>query len=273
MNKSKMFWLGAVCAAMISMHALGQNSCVNPDSASAQICINMVRAGFGLGGGVQETRIDLEVHFFNSYPGSKPPDFYQVRFSETNNAAGLAYVRQDKTGKGFDGDWKTTQPYIPGVEGPPYLIQVQWCFNGVVFSSSTCGPWANVTYTPPPPQYIAPPTGHAQPGSSPGGSDKRANPGQAPPAGPDLAEVKRPCVQGYVWRQVVTNDYVCVTPQTRDQAWRNENLTSHTEKHENRMKNLRLADATSSLLAILCATAVRAQDHRMVQIGFVEPTR
>jgi hypothetical protein len=27
------------------------------------------------------------------------------------------------------------------------------------------------------------------------------------------------CMQGYVWREATRNDYVCVTPQTRQQAW------------------------------------------------------
>jgi hypothetical protein len=27
------------------------------------------------------------------------------------------------------------------------------------------------------------------------------------------------CIQGYVWREAVQNDHVCVTPQTRQRAW------------------------------------------------------
>jgi hypothetical protein len=27
------------------------------------------------------------------------------------------------------------------------------------------------------------------------------------------------CAQGYVWREAAPNDYVCVTPQARQQAW------------------------------------------------------
>ncbi|MFO1109366.1 MAG: hypothetical protein U1E61_09305 [Bradyrhizobium sp.] len=27
------------------------------------------------------------------------------------------------------------------------------------------------------------------------------------------------CAQGYVWREATPNDYVCVTPQARQQAW------------------------------------------------------
>lgn len=27
------------------------------------------------------------------------------------------------------------------------------------------------------------------------------------------------CMQGYVWREATRGDYVCVTPQTRQQAW------------------------------------------------------
>src|SRR3954451_10661479 len=28
------------------------------------------------------------------------------------------------------------------------------------------------------------------------------------------------CVQGYVWREAVEGDHVCVTPTTRQQAWK-----------------------------------------------------
>ena len=27
------------------------------------------------------------------------------------------------------------------------------------------------------------------------------------------------CIQGYVWREATRDDHVCVTPQTRQQAW------------------------------------------------------
>jgi hypothetical protein len=217
MIKSRFLGVIAVFAASTSIGAIGQNSCVNTDSASSAICINMVRAGFGLGGGPQETKITIEAHFIDTYSGGSEPDFFQVRFSESTNSAGLVFIRQDKTGKGWDGDWKITQPYLPGVEGPPYLIQVQSC-NKSPLAHAACSLWGNVNYTPPPPQYIAPPTGKAQPGSNPDSSNKHADPKQAPPAGPNLAESPRPCLPGFVWRQAVAMDYVCVTPQTRAQA-------------------------------------------------------
>jgi hypothetical protein len=233
MSGSHSLWLAAVCIAMAPMSAVAQSPCVNPDSAQSLICINSVQASFALGGNGEETKITLFVHFFYTSPGATVPDFFQVRFSQTSSGGGtwggtadykgFTLVGQDKIekGKGTNGieaNWKSTQPYAPGVEGPPYLIQVQECKNGGPFSHSNCNSWANVTYTPPPPQYIAPPTGHAAPGSSPGSSDKHANPRPAPPAAPNLAESKRPCIQGYVWRQAVAMDYVCVTPQTREQA-------------------------------------------------------
>jgi hypothetical protein len=33
------------------------------------------------------------------------------------------------------------------------------------------------------------------------------------------ASAQAKCLQGYVWREAVAKDYVCVTPQTRQQAW------------------------------------------------------
>jgi hypothetical protein len=32
------------------------------------------------------------------------------------------------------------------------------------------------------------------------------------------------CTQGYVWREATRGDYVCVTPQTRRQAWNDNAL-------------------------------------------------
>jgi hypothetical protein len=49
-------------------------------------------------------------------------------------------------------------------------------------------------------------------------TNMHAAPRPAPPQGPDLAKVPRPCLQGFVWRQAVAMDYVCVTSQTRAQA-------------------------------------------------------
>jgi hypothetical protein len=179
----------------------------------------MVTATFGAPG-TPDARVTLWAHFINTAETSGgEPDFYQVRFSETTNSDGLINISQDSVvGKSWNGDWKVTHPYLPGVEGPPYLIQVQWCYNGSLGHGAVCGPWANVNYTPPPPHYIAPPTGKAQPGSNSDSSNKHADPKQAPPAAPNLAEAPRPCLPGFVWRQAVAMDYVCVTPQTRAQA-------------------------------------------------------
>jgi len=228
MYKIRTFWVGVVCAAMASLGALGQSTpsrpappsvCVNTDSANSDICLTMVTASFDAPG-TPYAKVTLWVHFINTAETSgTEPDFYQVRFSETTNDGGLTYISQDSVvGKSWSGDWKVTHPYLPGVEGPPYLIQVQMCNNGGINGGALCYRWANVTYTPPTPQYIAPPTGRTSPGSGPNATNHHATPNQAPPAPPNMAEVPRPCIQGYVWRQVVTNDYVCVTPQTRDQA-------------------------------------------------------
>lgn len=69
------------------------------------------------------------------------------------------------------------------------------------------------------------PAGDAQPdtrGAQAGsarGPDSRVGPtGGA--YGPDT------CVQGYVWREAVPDDHVCVTPETRDQAWEDNGLAS-----------------------------------------------
>lgn len=37
--------------------------------------------------------------------------------------------------------------------------------------------------------------------------------------GAPQAQAQARCLQGYVWREATQNDYVCVTPQTRQQAW------------------------------------------------------
>lgn len=34
------------------------------------------------------------------------------------------------------------------------------------------------------------------------------------------------CIEGYVWRQAVSDDYVCVTPATRSQAWEDNSLAA-----------------------------------------------
>jgi hypothetical protein len=33
------------------------------------------------------------------------------------------------------------------------------------------------------------------------------------------ASAQARCIQGYVWREATRDDHVCVTPQTRQQAW------------------------------------------------------
>ena len=34
------------------------------------------------------------------------------------------------------------------------------------------------------------------------------------------------CLQGFVWREVVPSDHVCVPPETRDQVWQDNRLAA-----------------------------------------------
>jgi hypothetical protein len=73
------------------------------------------------------------------------------------------------------------------------------------------------------------PAQHARPGQQPGGGGgggEEPTTGTSPPPtrtpppptkvggayGPDT------CIQGYVWREAIPGDHVCVTPEVRDQA-------------------------------------------------------
>jgi len=204
----------------IGLAAPAQNSCLNPDVSPSRICINSIQAGFLLGGtNGEETKITLNIHFLDTNTASgTEPDFFQVRFSQTA-AGGMQFIRQDKTWKGWEGIWKTTQPYIPGTVGPPYLIQVQRCYK-LVLSPASCLPWANVTYTPPPPGYVAPPTRqmHAAPSGAAPSNSPALSPNGTPRAQPgNAANPTVNCKPGFVWRQANAQDHVCVTPQMRTQ--------------------------------------------------------
>jgi hypothetical protein len=64
-------------------------------------------------------------------------------------------------------------------------------------------------------------TGSSSNGETPGGS--KNNGGNY---GPDT------CVQGYVWREAVQDDHVCVTPETREQAWQDNALADSRRIHK-----------------------------------------
>ena len=64
-----------------------------------------------------------------------------------------------------------------------YTLKVQGC-NRPFIGSSTCTPWEEARFIPPPPQ----------------------------PFGPDT------CASGFVWRDAFAGDHVCVQPQVRDQV-------------------------------------------------------
>jgi hypothetical protein len=55
-------------------------------------------------------------------------------------------------------------------------------------------------------------------GGTDGGGTVRTSPSPSPP--PDT------CIQGYVWREAISGDHVCVTPQARDQAAEDNRLAN-----------------------------------------------
>jgi hypothetical protein len=77
-------------------------------------------------------------------------------------------------------------------EGTRYTVKVQGC-NRNIFGKSSCTPWSEDSIV----TRIA-------------GSDPRPRPDT--------------CKQGFVWREARPQDHVCVTPQTRSQAARDNQL-------------------------------------------------
>jgi hypothetical protein len=150
MNKYATLCVSLLCLLLMPLGALAQNQCMNQDTTSSNICINSVRAEYQQGKGVNETKIKLEGHFVAINTGQPTPDFWQVRFSQTTGK-GMTFIHQDKIGgKSTEQTWETTQAYLPGAEGPPYSIAVQYC-NNFPLGPAMCSKWATVTYTPRPP--------------------------------------------------------------------------------------------------------------------------
>ena len=194
------FCVVMILTATVSTAALAQGGCLNSDVNNSQVCINNIEVSFPPVPAGQAPNVTLNVHFFAIQAGyggfSQPaPDFFQVRFSHTAIGNGLAFVREDKvTGKSWSHGWLITEPWAPGVEGPPYFFQVERCYNNAL-APADCFGWASLTYMPG--QGVAPQS--AQPASA-----------SPPPPGT--------CKQGFVWRQVDPGDHVCVTPQSRQQV-------------------------------------------------------
>ncbi|HZN20780.1 MAG TPA: hypothetical protein VFB84_21750 [Micromonosporaceae bacterium] len=91
------------------------------------------------------------------------------------------------------------------------------------------------------PSPIKEPVQEMVPGAQPGepARDAQPDPLQVPADRKEAGSAQRPgsrvsptggaygpdtCVQGYVWREAVPGDHVCVTPQTRDQTWEDNGL-------------------------------------------------
>lgn len=83
----------------------------------------------------------------------------------------------------------------------PFTLNVQAC-RKVSIGSDMCTPWSSYNYTPP--------------ANKPSPGDKQQVQGQPAPAdkpsGPDT------CAQGYVWREAIPSDHVCVTPDVRSRT-------------------------------------------------------
>src|SRR6266508_3860175 len=70
-------------------------------------------------------------------------------------------------------------------------------------------------------------------GTAGGGTTKRTSP-PPPRTSPPPPRTSPPpprtsrdtCLQGFVWREVVPSDHVCVPPETRDQVWQDNRLAA-----------------------------------------------
>jgi len=280
MRRRSILWAALFVAALVPTGVLA-GPCLNPPSDGSAICIDNIGADFPQGTSPSpanpniEPNVTLRVHW--ELIPSANPDFYQVRFSETESTDGgtsqvQAFLVQDKTSGGEQGAAQITRPYMPGLKGPPYLIQVQYCFN-VTLSPASCGPWATVSYTPPsyanqtfcgsgwiaqpcppppqpPPLNVDPskrvPSGvKALPpgvislpgGASPGGQSRHPlKPGglAETQSSARLVSTNAKCAQGYVLRQAYVGDAVCVAPQTRAQAQTDNGAAAQHETRDGR---------------------------------------
>lgn len=124
--------------------------CVNTDTSL--FCVTSIAPAYNIPGGGGTPTVSIMVHFVNEFAGTKSEwQFLQIRFSDSQDSA-IFNITQDKiTSPGQNIFWKSvSRPYLPGVEGPPYQVQIQGCFKPLG-SSSQCTGWTTVNYTPPPP--------------------------------------------------------------------------------------------------------------------------
>ncbi|HXQ10301.1 MAG TPA: hypothetical protein VN805_04795 [Caulobacteraceae bacterium] len=223
------------------------------------VCIDNITADYETnnpGGG--ENRIRLRVHWF--VPGQNVQyDKYNLILSETfsNNSAVSPDPQQEIDG-GSNTVWVSAWlPYVPGVEGPPYWIQVQGCTNAAL-STANCQDWTiAANYTPPPPETCTPPPGSGWivtcPPPTPPTTASPSGGINVPPGGYHLppaqgVEVEHPgvhlsstpspgsqlnparaeagaaapvptaCKPGFVYRQAFAADQVCVSPAAHAEA-------------------------------------------------------
>lgn len=201
MNTRRLWqWALGIVIVMAPLSAVAQSTCLNSDvGPSNGVCINDVQVTYPSVPPGNPPNITMNVHFIDvNQVGVPPPDFFNVRFSETTAWIGgqMNFVRQDKvTGKAWAHGWLITRPMIVNNIGPPYLIEVQWCYS-TPLAPAECRPFTHFIYTPP--------------GLGPAPSTTQQASAKLPPPGT--------CKQGFVWRQVDPRDHVCVTTQTRQQV-------------------------------------------------------
>lgn len=128
------------------------------------------------------TLYQVDNQLIAEWDGHDDYDAYNVRWSRPGKAE-----QQSEVEGGSNGSF-TIKNVRAGVT---YTIKVQACESNFL-SSSDCTAWAEESYTTDAPPPAAP-----------------------PPAAPQPSDW---CIQGYVWREAVYNDHVCVTPETRSQA-------------------------------------------------------
>jgi hypothetical protein len=220
------------------------------DQIDSGICINKIIADYGIpsDGGVMSITLNINWFWVNTNEGNGP-DFYQLRFNHTTTGGSEYFVKQFKLiefGNPNTGFFAWTEPYVPGVEGPPYYIQIQQCTNPGFLGSASCATFANATYTPPPPYtgplcgtgfivtacpVTVPPVGKLNQGNTPASSGVKPVPGgvhfpsgsgsATPPfhaSEPAKASPPMACKAAFVWRQANAQDQVCVAAQTRSQV-------------------------------------------------------
>ena len=148
-------------AALIPCHAMAQ--CVNavPSGQTVSgICITELVADLVTRTPPAVATITIRAHWIAMTGlNNAPPDKYNVILSETMGNSGIPSTDpQIEVGGGTtQGNVVITRPLVPGFEGPPYIFQVQECWNNWL-GPATCEPWVLANYTPPPPASCANPT-------------------------------------------------------------------------------------------------------------------